>query len=180
MQLSEITQMPAKHVRCDSFAHPTLVFLIFFPFLTWICTWEYVNQSVFMSWTDHHSFCLVIANNSSPWRSSNFLIRVTCKWSLSSCLIVLTFKISQILDIFVNAILYRWMNLKAVKKLVETDALNLENYPVSKVSKLSFIEGWHAKAQWNMFTNLFLFPESEWWWNSFARNRNFSNTGIHH
>ncbi|PSS24534.1 UTP--glucose-1-phosphate uridylyltransferase [Actinidia chinensis var. chinensis] len=25
-----------------------------------------------------------------------------------------------------------WMNLKAVKKLVETDALNLENYPVSK------------------------------------------------
>ena len=34
---------------------------------------------------------------------------------------------------------YRWVNLRAVKRLVDTDALKIENYTVSKVPFLLII-----------------------------------------
>lgn len=73
--------------------------------------------------------------------------------NVSSCLIVPSPQID--LTSFSMLFFYRWMNLKVVKRLVETDGKNVENYPLSKV----YLFCWG---------NMIKLYENEWRLNCFA------------
>lgn len=135
MQLSEMAQMPGKNVRQDSVAPQPLLCLYIISIFKLDFLWEmfplrlaiilYVILLTVLPLFGHGYI------NSSLWRSPNLLTRVTCKWNVSSCLTVPSPHID--LTSFSMLFLYRWMNLKVVKRLVETDEKNVENYPLSKV-----------------------------------------------
>lgn len=90
--------------------------------------------------------------NSSQWTNSNFLIQESCEYELS---LLLFFPPRHCICTWYQfcSILFRWLNLTAIKRLVDTNTLKIGNSSFSEVK---------GHLQWH---HLHIFnPCRRYWW----------------
>jgi hypothetical protein len=127
---------------------------------------QFIFYLFFFSWLTYCS-----------WRTNaNLLIQQTCEWNAGfrsfSCVNFLN------LVIFSFGPLYRWVSLRTIKRLFDTNRLKLQMPPISKVQFLIISPAFYCSLIENELKGLLL-PEGWLWSNSSTRNRCWTgSTGI--